>query len=46
VECGSTFTFTVKDQKFYKEQGFADPKRCRVCREKRKKEVAKNERNY
>lgn len=33
---GATFTYTVKDQEFYKEQGFDAPKRCRDCREAKK----------
>ncbi len=36
--CGNEFTFTVGEQKFYEEKGFADPVRCRDCRAKRKAE--------
>jgi len=35
-ECGERFTFTVGEQRFYKEKGFSMPKRCEKCREKRK----------
>jgi hypothetical protein len=33
-ECGDRFTFTVEEQKFYKQKGFKLPKRCRKCRNK------------
>jgi hypothetical protein len=35
VECGERFTFTVGEQKFYKQKGFALPKRCEECRDER-----------
>jgi CxxC-x17-CxxC domain-containing protein len=35
-DCGSTFTFTVRDQEFYLERGFSEPKRCPACRAARK----------
>lgn len=35
-DCGIQFTFTVREQTFYKERGFVPPRRCRTCREKRK----------
>jgi len=32
-DCGKEFTFTVRDQEFYKEKGFDnEPKRCKECR--------------
>ncbi|MEC5422928.1 RQC-minor-1 family DNA-binding protein [Virgibacillus sp. C22-A2] len=31
-ECGNRFTFTVGEQKIYKQKGFSDPKRCEECR--------------
>ena len=38
VECGKSFTFTAKEQKFYKEKGFeSQPRRCSTCRSQRKK---------
>ncbi len=38
VECGELFTFTVSEQNFYREKGFVnEPKRCKPCRDKRKK---------
>jgi NAD-dependent SIR2 family protein deacetylase len=45
VGCGNTFDFTEKDQEFYKKMGFSAPRRCKDCREKRKKEREKNERD-
>ena len=39
-DCGKNFVFTEKDQKFYEEQKFAPPKRCRDCRALKK---ARNE---
>ncbi len=35
-DCGSQFTFTIKEQQFYKEKGFADPIRCKDCRAMKK----------
>ena len=36
-DCGKEFTFTVRDQEFYKEKGYEhEPVRCRDCRNKRK----------
>ena len=37
-DCGKEFEFTVREQEFYKEKGFSEPKRCKDCREKRKQE--------
>jgi len=32
-DCGAEFVFTVAEQEFFRDQGFAhDPKRCRDCR--------------
>ena len=35
-ECGEEFVFTANEQRFYEEKGFIPPKRCRLCRQKRK----------
>jgi len=35
-DCGAEFAFTGRDQAFYRERGFAPPRRCRNCRQKRK----------
>lgn len=37
-DCGSSFTWTDNDQQFYKEKGYTEPKRCKPCREKKKRE--------
>ena len=38
-ECGSKFTFTAGEQKFYDEKGFTNqPQRCKNCRDQRKKD--------
>jgi len=36
--CGMTFAFTPGEQKFYAERGLFPPKRCPMCRLKRKQE--------
>lgn len=47
-DCGSSFTFTVRDKDFYKVHGFESPKRCRPCRiaKKRKFNERDNRDNY
>ncbi len=36
-DCGNPFDFSVRDQQFYAEKGFAnEPQRCRDCRGARK----------
>jgi CxxC-x17-CxxC domain-containing protein len=38
-DCGTTFTFTTKEQEFYATKGFTnEPKRCPSCRQTRKAE--------
>lgn len=37
-DCGNEFTLTVGEQKFYEEKGFAEPVRCKECRNRRKAE--------
>lgn len=45
-DCGKEFTFTVRDQEFYKEKGYEHkPVRCRECRAKKKAERAEFEAN-
>ncbi len=39
ADCGTTFTFSVKDQEFFQSKGFTtEPKRCPECRRARKSE--------
>ena len=35
-DCGQEFFFTVGEQKFYKNNNFIEPKRCKSCRDARK----------
>jgi len=37
-DCGDVFMFTARDQEFYAEKGFADPKRCKPCRQRKKEQ--------
>lgn len=39
-DCGKEFTFTAKEQAFYAEKNFTEPKRCKECRQ-----IAKQNRN-
>lgn len=44
-DCGEEFTFSIREQEFYKEKGFEnDPVRCKTCRDKRKLERNSNRR--
>lgn len=36
-DCGDDFTFSEKDQDFYKSKQFEPPKRCKPCRDAAKK---------
>ena len=36
ADCPNTFVFTARDQRFYHEKGFDDPKRCKSCRDLKK----------
>lgn len=40
VDCGGPFTWTGGDQAFYTKQGFAEPKRCKPCREAKRAQYA------
>lgn len=35
-DCGKEFDFTVGEQRFYEEKGFAQPIRCKECRDVKK----------
>lgn len=39
-DCGDEFEWSEKDQEFYTKKGFSPPKRCKPCREARKKRFA------
>lgn len=38
LECGNEFIFSADEQEFYSDQGFEEPKRCRPCRQKSRRE--------
>lgn len=42
-DCGKEFMFAVHEQKFYEKNGFTPPKRCRACRDKRRRVKAEKE---
>ncbi len=35
-DCGQEFVFTAREQEFYSQKGFTDPRRCPSCRASRK----------
>lgn len=36
-DCGKHFVFTVGEQRFFNDHGYQPPKRCRACREIKRK---------
>jgi len=42
-DCKKEFNFSVRDQEYYKQRGFEDPKRCYSCREDNKQKRTKRE---
>ena len=36
VDCGQTFVFTSRDQEFYAQRSFSEPRRCPTCRAAKK----------
>ncbi len=40
VDCGGTFLWSAYDQAYYREKGYAEPKRCDRCREAKKERLA------
>jgi CxxC-x17-CxxC domain-containing protein len=36
ADCSQNFVFTARDQEFYAERGFTEPRRCPSCRASRK----------
>jgi len=37
ADCGNEFVFTEGEQEYYQERGFTEPKRCKACRDLRKR---------
>jgi CxxC-x17-CxxC domain-containing protein len=44
ADCGNEFAFTAREQEFYADRGFTDPRRCPSCRASRK--AARNTGGY
>lgn len=36
VECKKEFVFAERDQQFFREKGYTNPKRCKACRKEKK----------
>ena len=45
VDCGTPFEFTTGEQSFFWSKGLTQPRRCKVCREKRKATLVPEVRN-
>ncbi len=41
VDCGQKFNFEPGEQAFYRSKGLAEPKRCKLCRDKRRATLIK-----
>lgn len=35
-DCGAEYIFSVRDQEFFTQKGFGEPKRCPACRKAKK----------
>jgi len=42
-DCGDSFLFTVQEQRFFREHDFAEPRRCRHCRDQRRSQHREEE---
>jgi hypothetical protein len=42
--CGNVFIYTSNDQDYYESRGFEPPKRCKKCREEKKKRFEERDR--
>ena len=38
--CGDKYVFSARDQEFFAEKGFGEPKRCPACRKAKKQRMA------
>lgn len=43
-DCNAEFTFTERDQEFFKTNNFSNPKRCKPCRAAKKAQRGNNNR--
>ena len=39
TDCGRSFVFTSGEQAYYKSKGLSEPKRCKPCRDLRKRTI-------
>lgn len=44
ADCGHDFIWTAKDQEFFAEKGYQQPKRCKECRQAKKAQRGKDDR--
>lgn len=42
-DCGAAFIYSAKDQQFYAERNFCEPRRCKSCRQRNKENRAARE---
>jgi len=43
VDCGESFIFTAGEQAFYYSKELSEPKRCKPCRDRRKRTILPRE---
>lgn len=41
--CGSSFTFSIGEQKFYRDRQLMEPRRCPQCRQRKNRKEVQNE---
>ena len=46
IDCGKEFIFTARDQEFFAQKGFSEPKRCKECRDAKKAAKANGRSNF
>ena len=44
ADCQNKFIWSAKDQEFFAEKGFSEPKRCKDCRQAKKEQRGGGER--
>jgi hypothetical protein len=42
IDCGNSFVFTAEEQKYFFSKGLSEPKRCKPCRELRKRTLVRD----
>lgn len=43
VDCGAPFRFAVEEQRYFELNDFAEPRRCRACRKRRRERRGERE---